>query len=117
MKKITVKSWSGKTWEMTPEQIEAAYRYQQRYYRVMDAQDHIETFLNECSEDKEKFKEKFGVDYDWIYDMANVIAEDFINHHDCDIAENDQFDGIIQNYIDRMKEKNNGEQMGYVTVI
>lgn len=28
--KIVVTSWNGKSWEMTPEQIEAAYRYRKR---------------------------------------------------------------------------------------
>lgn len=36
-KKIVVTSWNGKSWEMTPEQIEAAYRYKKRQYRIDDA--------------------------------------------------------------------------------
>lgn len=35
--KIVVTSWTGKSWEMTPEQIEAAYRYKERQYRIEDA--------------------------------------------------------------------------------
>lgn len=35
--KIVVTSWNGKSWEMTPEQIETAYRYKERQYRIDDA--------------------------------------------------------------------------------
>lgn len=36
--KIVVTSWNGKSWEMTPEQIEAAYRYKEHQYRIGDAE-------------------------------------------------------------------------------
>jgi hypothetical protein len=36
--KIVVTSWNGKSWEMTPEQIEAAYRYKEHQYRIEDAE-------------------------------------------------------------------------------
>lgn len=35
--KIVVTSWNGKSWEMTPEQIEATYRYKEHQYRIEDA--------------------------------------------------------------------------------
>ena len=40
--KIVVTSWNGKSWEMTPEQIEAAYRYKERQYRIDDAYNQLE---------------------------------------------------------------------------
>lgn len=40
--KIVVISWNGKSWEMTPEQIEAAYRYKKRQYRIDDAYNQLE---------------------------------------------------------------------------
>ena len=41
--KIVVTSWTGKSWEMTPEQIEAAYRYREFQYRISDAKESIGT--------------------------------------------------------------------------
>lgn len=40
--KIVVTSWNGKSWEMTPEQIEAAYRYKEHQYRIDDAYNQLE---------------------------------------------------------------------------
>lgn len=40
--KIVVTSWTGKSWEMTPEQIEAAYRYRELQYRIDNAKNQLE---------------------------------------------------------------------------
>lgn len=43
--KIVVTSWNGKSWEMTPEQIEAAYRYREFQYRISDAKTRLNLIL------------------------------------------------------------------------
>lgn len=43
--KIVVTSWNGKSWEMTPEQIEAAYRYKEHQYRIEDAENQLDAML------------------------------------------------------------------------
>ena len=40
--KIVVTSWNGKSWKMTPEQIEAAYRYKEHQYRIEDAENQLD---------------------------------------------------------------------------
>lgn len=59
--KIVVTSWNGKSWEMTHEQIEAAYRYKERQYRIDDAYNQLE--LNaDWIEDKYGYAACFGVE-------------------------------------------------------
>ena len=70
------------------------------------AQDHIKSWLEEFDIDKEAFKKRFGVDYDVLYNCADAIADDFLDNFDADIAENDQFDCLIQGYINRLKDAN-----------
>lgn len=43
--KIIVTSWNGKSWKMTPEQIEAAYRYREFQYRISDAKIRLNLIL------------------------------------------------------------------------
>lgn len=56
--KIIVRSWNGESWEMTPEQIEAAYRYREREYRKMDALNMINERLEWVDGNKEAFQKR-----------------------------------------------------------
>ena len=91
---------------MTEDQIQAAYDYQQRQNSYKDAQDHIKSWLEEFDVDKASFKKRFGVDYDVLYNCADAIADDFLDHFDADIANNDQFDCLIHEHINRLKDAN-----------
>lgn len=100
---LVVSPFTGATYELNEDQIKAAYYHQQWQFRYEDAKDHIELLLNEVGDDKDAFKEEFGVDYDNLLDCADVIADRFLNNYDCDATENDQFDFIIQDQIEQMK--------------
>lgn len=100
--KIVVTSWNGKSWEMTPEQIEAAYRYKERQYRVEDAKNQLE--LN-----ADWIEEKYGYSYDEAIEYAEELAECFQDDFDCNESENDAWIDPIIEMFDSLgrKESNN----------
>lgn len=61
--KIVVTSWDGKSWEMIPEQIEAAYRYKERQYRINDA-------LYQLELNADWIEEKYGYSYNEIIEFS-----------------------------------------------
>lgn len=92
------------TYEMTEDQIEAAYRYQEFKYRVEDAKGHIYDMFNSCDCDEKAFKEEYGVTYSEILDCAEDVAEQFLDDYDCNITENDEFDFIIWDNMRQLRE-------------
>lgn len=88
--KIVVTSWNGKSWEMTPEQIEAAYRYKEHQYRIDDAYNQLE--LN-----ADWIEEKYGYSYNEIIEFSEELAERFQGDFDCNESENEA-------WIDRITE-------------
>lgn len=80
--KIIVTSWNGKSWEMTPEQIEAAYRYKERQYRIDDA-------LYQLELNADWIEEEYGYSYNEIIDFSEELAERFQDYFDCNESEND----------------------------
>lgn len=80
--KIVVTSWDGKSWEMTPEQIEAAYRYKEHQYRIDDAYNQLE--LN-----ADWIEEKYGYSHNEIIEFSEELAERFQDYFDCNESEND----------------------------
>ena len=75
---------------MTPEQIEAAYRYKEHQYRIEDAENQLE--LN-----ADWIHDKYGYSDDEIMDFADELAERFEDRFDCNVSENDA-------WIDRITE-------------
>lgn len=100
---LVVSPFTGATYELNEDQIKAAYYHQQWQFRYEDAKNHIECLLNEVDDNKDDFKEEFGVNYDDLLDCADVIADRFLDEYDCDTPENDQFDSIIQDQIEQLK--------------
>ena len=87
--KIVVTSWNGKSWEMTPEQIEAAYRYKERQYRIDDAYNQLE--LN-----ADWIEEKYGYSYNEIIEFSEELAERYHDNEDCNVSENDMWVSQIE---------------------
>lgn len=100
--KIVVTNGNGKVWLMTPEQIEAAYRYKEHQYRIEDAENQLE--LN-----ADWIKEKYGYSYDEVIEHAEELAECFQDNFDCDMSENSLWSSFITEMFDRLgrKESNN----------
>ena len=100
--KIVVTSWNGKSWEMTPEQIEAAYRYKERQYRIDDAYNQLE--LN-----ADWIEEKYGYSYNEIMDFADELAERFEDKFDCNVSENNAWMNCITEMFDSLGRKESND--------
>ena len=96
--KIVVRSWNGKSWEMTPEQIEAAYRYKERQYRIDDAYNQLE--LN-----ADWIEDKYGYSYIEIIEFSEELAERFLDDFDCNESENDMWVNRIIEMFDAVGRK------------
>lgn len=101
--KIVVTSWNGKSWEMTPEQIEAAYRYREFQYRISDAKNQLE--LNAGW-----IEEKYGYSNDEAIEYAEELAERFQDDFDCNESENDAWiDRITEMFNAYGRKENNND--------
>lgn len=106
--------FEGKVYQMTREEIEAAYRYREKEYRQSDAEVAIEYFAF-GSEDPESmtdaenkqavdsFEEQYGVKYNDLMKRAPEIVDLFFQKQDCNIAENQTWEDVIADVIQRMK--------------
>lgn len=106
--------FDGKVYQMTREEIEAAYRYREREYRQSDAEVAIEYFVF-GSEDPESmtdaeykqavdsFEEQYGVKYNDLMKRAPEIVDLFFQKQDCNIAENQTWEDTIVDVVQRMK--------------
>ena len=106
--------FEGKVYQMTREEIEAAYRYREREYRQSDAEVAIEYFAF-GSEDPESmtdaeykravdsFEEQYGVKYNDLMKRAPEIVDLFFLKQDCNIAENQTWEDTIVDVVQRMK--------------
>lgn len=106
--------FEGKAYQMTREEIEAAYRYREREYRQSDAEVAIEYFAF-GSEDPESmtdaeykqavdsFEEQYGVKYNDLMKRAPEIVDLFFQKQDCNIAENQTWEDTIVDVVQRMK--------------
>ena len=101
--KIVVTSWTGKSWEMTTEQIEAAYRYREFQYRISDAKNQLE--LN-----ADWIEEKYGYSNDEAIEYAEELAERFQDDFDCNESENDAWiDRITEMFNAYGRKENNND--------
>lgn len=96
--KIVVTSWTGKSWEMTSEQIEAAYRYRELQYRISDAKNQLE--LN-----ADWIEEEYGYSYDEAIEYAEELAECFDENFDCNVPENEAWSNCITEVFDGLGRK------------
>lgn len=106
--------FEAKVYQMTREEIEAAYRYREKEYRQSDAEVAIEYFAF-GSEDPESmtdaeykqavdsFEEQYGVKYNDLMKRAPEIVDLFFQKQDCNIAENQTWEDAIVDVVQRMK--------------
>ena len=100
--KIVVTSWTGKSWEMTSEQIEAAYRYRELQYRISDAKNQLE--LN-----ADWIEEKYGYSNDEAIEYAEELAERFQDDFDCNVPENEAWNNCIAEVFDGLGRKESND--------
>lgn len=86
------------TYEMTEDQIEAAYRYQEEHYREMDAKRFIDERLEWLDGDKDAFEKEYGVSYDDVIEDVDYLASRFMDEFDCNVPENEIWDEVLGEY-------------------
>ena len=102
-------TYDGKTYAMTPEEIEAAYRYQQKQYRLQDAAAQLNMFIAGVSDpdwDEPEFAEElvwFEKTHGITYKQAQELAEEFLlafeSLADCNVDENTTWQRAIGNVL------------------
>lgn len=113
-KEIVTFDFEGKTFRMTQEEIEAAYRYQERQYRKCDAEIAIQYFTfgednpegmsdDEFDQRTAEFEQEYGVEYEDLMKNAAEIVGIFFCKHDCNVAENTTWELAIEDMILRLK--------------
>ena len=86
------------TYEMTEDQIEAAYRYQEEHYREMDAKRFIDERLEWLDGDKDAFEKEYGVSYDDVIEDVDYLAGRCMDEFDCNVPENEIWDEVLGEY-------------------
>lgn len=112
--------FNGLSYEMTREQIYAAYRYQDHLYMMEDAKRHLIQLVecddeadmySEINEEKLKdFEEFYGITIEEALGLADVFVKCFEDRYDCNVDENSQWNEVIHEYllsIKMIKQKNN----------
>ena len=94
--KIVVTSWTGKSWEMTPEQIEAAYRYKELQYRIDNAKNQLEF-------NADWIKEKYGHSYDEVIGYIEEFLQDNI---ECNVSEDSSWINYFMEMFNGKKDNN-----------
>lgn len=106
--------FEGKVYQMTREEIEAAYRYREQEYRQSDAEVAVEYFAfgsedpesmtdEEYKQAVDSFEEQYGVKYKDLMESVPEIVGLFFQKQDCNIAENQTWEDAISDAIQRMK--------------
>ena len=95
---LVVSAATGATYVMNEDQIEAAYRYQERHYREMDARCFIDERLERVNGDKEEFEKEYGVSYDDVIEDVDYLASRFMEEFDCNVPENEIWNTVLDEY-------------------
>ena len=93
------------TYEMTEDQIEAAYRYQEAHYREMDAKRFIDERLEWLDGDKNAFEKEYGVSYNDAIEDIDYLASRFMDEFDCNVPENEIWDEVLGEYFGPVVEE------------
>ena len=93
------------TYEMTEDQIEAAYRYQEAHYCAMDAKRFIDERLEWLDGDKNAFEKEYGVSYDDAIEDIDYLASRFMDEFDCNVPENEIWDEVLGEYFGPVVEE------------
>lgn len=96
---------NGKRYEMTDEQIEAAYRFRERQFRYLDAKDQLDKFIygidlaalseEEIERQKCCFWNKYLMDPEEAYGKIDKIVARFEKDADCNVDENSRWESAI----------------------
>lgn len=85
----------GKQYKLTPEEIEEAYREQQRKYLLIDAEDHLADYLEHHELPKLKKKARIRA--------CEELVDIFERYSDCNIDENSRWEHVFWTYFEEGK--------------
>lgn len=113
-KEVVTFDHEGKTYRMSRDELEAAYRFKEREYREADAEIAVQYFAfgsddPEFMSDEEfeelvtDFERERGVKYEDLLKSAPEIVDIFFCKQDCNMAENDTWASAIEDQINRLK--------------
>lgn len=106
-----------RSYELTPEELEQAYREQERNYRLADAARQLANYYGEEinepweAEAAEAFRRELGCSFEAACDpncpdyLLDAIVEGFEDNFDCNVDENQQFETAIQRLIQSHQER------------
>ena len=106
--------YEGKVYQMTRDEIEAAYRYQEQQYRKADAEVALQFFVfgedepegmdaKEYKQMVDNFEKTYGVKYDDLRECVPEIIGIFFQKKDCNIGENQTWEDAICDIIQRKR--------------
>lgn len=105
--------FEDKVYQMTREEIEAAYRYREREYRQSDAEVALQCFVfgsdpeamgdDECEQEIARFEESYGVKYADLLNSIPEIVGVFFQKQDCNVGENQIWEDAIMDIIRRLR--------------
>lgn len=106
--------YNGKSYCMTRDELEAAYRFKELEYREEDAKRAIEFYVfgdddmdsDARREEQKFFEENEGIKYDDLLAGARDIVGIFFQKQDCNEGENTTWANAIEDYIQRLRYAN-----------
>jgi hypothetical protein len=109
-------NYHNKTFFLSEEQIEAAYRYQLHQYRLNDAERQLMFIVYgneldwECTEEEHKqaeeaFLQKYGFPVSEGLTMLEDFVQQFENDFDCNMDENSMWENAITTVLDEYRDK------------
>lgn len=109
-------TYNGKVYDLSEDQIEAAYRYQLHQYRLADAERHFRFYVFDCDPEwecteaehkqaEEAFLQKYGIPVSEGLTMLEDFVQQFENDFDCNMDENSMWENAITTVLDEYRDK------------
>lgn len=103
-------AYNGKSYSMTRDELEAAYRFKEREYRKLDAERAVDYYVfgdddidnmddAERSEIENDFERDRGISYAALKNAADDLIDIFFQKQDCNEAENVTWENAIDAYL------------------
>lgn len=106
-------NYNGKTYSMSEEQIEAAYRYQLHQYRLADAERQFKNIVygsdpdwldeKECKQAENRFLNEYGFPVSDGLSMLEDFVRQFEDDFDCNTDENSMWENAITAVLDESR--------------
>jgi len=100
----------GKMYVMTADEIEAAYRYQERQYRLSDAERQFNLFAlgadpdslddDELHDAISSFEKVNGIGYEEAMGLLEAFADRYEDNFDCNVDENTAWENAVREVLE-----------------